>query len=72
MTDIKQALFDMALYKAPREDGFYAGFYQTMWDIVGASPVADLETPRGGGGVGANSLINFFFSKNISIYKNKV
>ena len=37
MTDIKQALFDMALYKAPREDGFCAGFYQTMWDIVGAS-----------------------------------
>ena len=38
--------------------------------------MADPETPRGGGGGGgggANSLMNyFFFSKNISIYRNKV
>ena len=31
--------------------------------------MADLETPRGGGEF-ANEL--FFFSKNISIYRNKV
>ena len=32
--------------------------------------VADPETSRGGGG--ANSLINYFFPKNISKYRNKV
>ena len=33
--------------------------------------VADPETPSGGGG--ANSLINYyFFSVNITIYRNKV
>ncbi|XP_038687586.1 uncharacterized protein LOC119986972 [Tripterygium wilfordii] len=33
--DIKQALFDMAPFKAPGPDGFHAGFYQRMWDVIG-------------------------------------
>ena len=35
--EIKQALFDMSPFKAPRPYGFHAGFFQRMWDIVGDS-----------------------------------
>ena len=31
----KKALFEMAPFKSLRVDGFHAGFYQRMWDIVG-------------------------------------
>ena len=37
MEEVKQALFEMAPFKAPGADGFHAAFYQHMWDIVGAS-----------------------------------
>ena len=32
---VKKALFEMAPFKSLRVDGFHAGFYQRMWDIVG-------------------------------------
>ncbi|XP_038722035.1 uncharacterized protein LOC120014187 [Tripterygium wilfordii] len=35
--EIKQALFDMAPFKAPGPDGFHAKLYQRMWLVVGDS-----------------------------------
>ncbi|KAA3466982.1 reverse transcriptase [Gossypium australe] len=35
--EIKKALFDMALLKAPRSDGFHAHFFQSQWDLVGGT-----------------------------------
>ena len=46
-------------------------FMSHMSEFDALLAVADPETPREGGG--ANSLINFFFfSVNITIYRNKV
>lgn len=33
--EIKRATFDLRKLKAPRPDGFQAGFYQNYWDLVG-------------------------------------
>lgn len=35
--EIRQAVFQMSPLKAPRVDGFPAGFYQSQWHIVGDS-----------------------------------
>ena len=35
--EVKTLLFDMAPFKAPRNDGLHAGFYQKAWNIVGDS-----------------------------------
>lgn len=35
LEDVKNAMFDMAPYKAPGPDGMHAGFYQLMWNTVG-------------------------------------
>ncbi|KAG8485688.1 hypothetical protein CXB51_019010 [Gossypium anomalum] len=39
--EIKTALFDMAPLKALGSDGFHALFYQSQWDHVGASIIAN-------------------------------
>ncbi|KAG8480634.1 hypothetical protein CXB51_025228 [Gossypium anomalum] len=39
--EIKTALFDMAPLKAPGSDGFHAFFYQSQWDHIGASIIAN-------------------------------
>lgn len=35
--EIKRALFDMDLLKAPGSDGFQAIFFQSQWDTMGSS-----------------------------------
>lgn len=37
--DIKEAMFDMAPFKALGPDGFHAGFYQNQWSTIGATVV---------------------------------
>lgn len=32
--EVKQAMFEMAPYKAPGSDGLHAGFFQSTWDIM--------------------------------------
>lgn len=32
--EVHRALIQMSLFKAPGLDGFQAGFYQQMWDVV--------------------------------------
>lgn len=32
--EVKKAIYDMKPWKAPRPDGFSAGFYQILWNIV--------------------------------------
>jgi hypothetical protein len=34
---VKIVVYDMSPWKAPRPDGFPAGFYQHSWDTVGTS-----------------------------------
>lgn len=36
-TEIKQALFDMAPFKAPGPDGLPAGFFRKTWKMMGKS-----------------------------------
>lgn len=47
--EVERALFAMGANKAPRPDGFTAGFYQLHWDLLGAN-VTDgvLEFLNGG------------------------
>lgn len=35
--EVRKVIFGMAPWKAPKVDGFHARFYETQWDIIGAS-----------------------------------
>ena len=57
LEEIKEALWSMQPYKAPRLDGLHAGFFQRFWMIVGSSVRDEVE--------------NAFLTKKIPEYLNK-
>lgn len=42
-SEIKDALFDIHADKAPGPDGFSASFFQSNWDVIGASVVSEIQ-----------------------------
>lgn len=47
--EVKQALFQFSGDKAPRLDGYPAGFYQKCWHIIGDEVLDALEAARNAG-----------------------